>query len=129
MEDWESARHSPRRVAGKLKCFGLKVTFTIFTKATPFHDSRLAYENWGKGLKELRLSVQIRKATASSSVTSETIEIVEDQIAVRIQKGKSTPKEESVDGIQIKRSPCQWVQRDIEARGRRIRRVLKVAPR
>lgn len=96
-------KRTPRRVGGKTEMLWTQGNLYDFHEGDTFHDSRLAYEDWGKGLKELRLSVQIRKATASSFVTSETVETVEDQIAVRIQKGKSTPKEESVDGIQIKR--------------------------
>lgn len=96
-------KRTPRRVDGKTEMLWTQGNLYDFHEGDIFHDSRLAYENWFKGLKELRLSVQIRRATASSYVTSETIETVDSHVAVRIQKGKSSPKVESVDGIQIKR--------------------------
>jgi hypothetical protein len=96
-------KRTPRRIGGKTEMLWTQGNLYDFHEGDIFHDSRLAYEDWGHGLKELRLSVQIRRATASSYVTSETVETIADELVVRTQKGKSSPKEEVLDGIQIKR--------------------------
>lgn len=94
---------TPRRIGGKEEMLWTQGNLYDFHEGDTFHDSRLAYSDWEKGLKELKLSVQIIKATASSYVTYETIKTTANAIAIQIQKGKSNPKEQTLDGIQIKK--------------------------
>lgn len=74
-----------------------------FHEGDTIHSSREAYEDWGKALIHLELSVQIQSASPSGYKDYETIEIKNNELEIIHQKGKTKPKNEIIEGLVIKK--------------------------
>ncbi len=93
----------PRRVNGNTEMLWTQGNLYDFQVGDTFYDSQLACTDWTRGLKELKLSVQIQSASTSGCITCEIVETVAKKIQVLVKKGKSSPKKKFLDRIQIKR--------------------------
>lgn len=94
---------TPRMFAKKKEMLWTQGRLYSFHEGDTIHDSKQAYDEWGKLLEYLKLSVQVQSASSSSYVNYEVIEVQDKELEIVRQKGKSKPKEEVVDGLVIKR--------------------------
>lgn len=101
-------RLTPRTALGKTELVWTQGKIYDFHEGDTFHDSKLAYENWGKALKTMTLSIQIQTTSSSGYVNQETIETLEKELVVVIQKGKSKPKEQIIDGLVLKKQRLSY---------------------
>ena len=94
---------TPRRLAGKTEMLWTQGRIYDFHEGDTIYDTKLAYEEWGKALKHFTLSVQVQFASSSGYVTYETIETKDKKLEVIQQKGKTKSKEETIDGLVVKK--------------------------
>lgn len=94
---------TPRILAGKKEMLWTQGRIYDFHEGDTIYDTKQAYEEWGGSLPHLKLSVQVQFASSSGYVTYETIETKYKELEIIHQKGKAKPKEETTDGLVVKK--------------------------
>lgn len=94
---------TPRMFAKKKEMLWTQGRLYDFHEGDTIHDTKNAYKKWEEALKYLKLSVQVQFASSSGYVNYEVIEVKNTEFEIIHQKGKSKPKEETVDGLVVKR--------------------------
>lgn len=94
---------TPRMFAKEKEMLWTQGRLYNFHEGDTIHDIKDAYKEWGGALKRLKLSVQVQFASPSGYINYETVEVKNNELKIFHQKGKSKPKEETVDGLVVKR--------------------------
>ena len=94
---------TPRIFSGKTEMLWTQGRLYDFHEGDTIHNTKDAYSGWGEALKHLKLSVQVQFASSSGYVSYETIEVRNSELKIVHQKGKSSPKEEIIDGLMVKK--------------------------
>lgn len=94
---------TPRIFAGKKEMLWTQGRLYNFRQGDVLHDTRLAYGDWGKALKVLKLTVQVEFASPSGHIDYETFLVKDKSLEVSHQKGKGKAKNILVNGLNIKR--------------------------
>ncbi len=96
-------KFTPRQLAGKTEMLWTQGRIYDFHEGDIIYDTKLAYQEWGKALKHLTLSVQVQFSSSSAYVTHETMVTKEKELEITYQKGKSKPKDKIIDGLAIRK--------------------------
>lgn len=94
---------TPRMFAKKKEMLWTQGRLYNFHEGDTIYDNKQAYDEWGRALEYLKLSVQVQSASSSSYMNYEVIEVQNKELEIVRRKGKSKPKKEVVDGLVIKR--------------------------
>ena len=99
---------TPRMFAGKQEMLWTQGRLYNFHEGDTIHDTSHAFNEWGKALKHLKLSVQVQFASSSGYVNYETIEVKDNKLEIIHQKGKKKAKEEIINGLVVKRQRIDY---------------------
>jgi hypothetical protein len=99
---------TPRVLAGKTEMIWTQGPIYNFHEGDTFYDTKLAYTEWEKALKHLKLCIQVQSVSSSGFITTETIETRDKELEIIHQKGQAKSKNEKVDGLVVRRQRIEY---------------------